>query len=129
MNILYHSLAFYLLLTSPSSASAASSPPKESPAPQPCTIRSPTTHAFFDLNPLHIESAAERESKSSKASKNARDYSWNATGWGLDYNFTMNFCGPVVESLFESGVVGVEEKLWGNVSAFYRVGKEVVSIG
>ena len=127
MNLLYHSLAFYLLLASPTSTSAAASSPKESPAPQPCTIRSATTHAFFDLNPLHIESPAERESKSTKSSKNARDYSWNATGWGLDYNFTMNFCGPVVEEL--KGVVGVEEARWANVSAFYRVGKDVVSIG
>ena len=124
MNLLYHSLAFYLLLTS---TSAASSTPKESPAPLPCTIRSSTTHAFFDLNTLHIDSPAERESKSTKSSKNARDYSWNTTGWGLDYNFTMNFCGPVVEDL--KNVVGVDEARWGNVSAFYRVGNDVISIG
>lgn len=122
MNLLYYSLSFYLCLTSgPSLTSAAS--PKETAAPEPCTIRSPTSHAFFDLNKLHIEDPKT----TSKAKAGARDYSWNTTGWDLGYNFTMNFCGPVVEELDD--VVGVDKGLWRNVSAYYKKGGEVYSIG
>lgn len=119
MKLLYYSLSFYLCLTSPASAAS----PKETAAPQPCTIRSPTSHAFFDLNPLHIEDPALSKKTS------PRDYSWNATGWGLEYNFTMNFCGPVIEDLAEAGVVGVDKDVWRNVSAYYKQGGKVYSIG
>lgn len=119
MNLLYYSLSFYLCL---SSASAAA--PKETAAPEPCTIRSPTSHAFFDLNPLHIEDPMLSKSK------HPRDYSWNATGWGLGYNFTLNFCGPVIEDLDEmGGVAGVERSLWKNVSAYYKQNGKLYSIG
>jgi cation-dependent mannose-6-phosphate receptor len=115
--LLYYSLSFYLCLTSRTALAAS----KDTKAPEPCTIRSPTSHAFFDLNPLHIE-----DPTLSKA-KNPRDHGWNTTGWGLNYNFTMNFCGPVIEDLDE--VVGVEKGLWGNVSAYYKQGGKVYSIG
>ena len=117
--ILFYSLALYLGLTS-TTAYAASSP-KETPPPEPCTVRSPTSHAFFDLNPLHIEDPA-----TSKA-KHPRPYSWNTTGWDYGYNFTLNFCGPVVEELQD--VVGVDKDVWRNVSAYYKKGGEVYSIG
>ncbi|KAK5125395.1 hypothetical protein LTR85_000504 [Meristemomyces frigidus] len=119
MKLLYYSLSFYLCLITPASAAA----PKETAVPLPCTIRSPTSHAFFDLNPLHIEDPTLSKKT------NPRDYSWNATGWGLGYNFTMNFCGPVVEDLAEDGVVGVEKEMWRNVSAYYKQGGKVYSIG
>ena len=42
----------------------------------------------------------------------------------------MNFCGGVVEDLEkEGGVVGVEKELWRNVSAYYKQGGKVYSIG
>ncbi|RMX73920.1 hypothetical protein D0869_13117 [Hortaea werneckii] len=130
MRLLYYSLTLYLstLTTSghasPSPVADAAPARETSAAPQqPCTVRSPNTGAFFDINPLHIEDPAL-----SKA-KHPRDYSWNTTGWGLPYNFTMNFCGPVVEELGEEGVVGVEKEDWGNVSAFYRQGGKTYSIG
>ncbi|KAF2764726.1 mannose 6-phosphate receptor domain-containing protein [Teratosphaeria nubilosa] len=117
--LLYHSLALYLCLSAGPTALAAST---KDPAPlEPCTIRSPTSHAFFDLNSLHIQDPAL------STKKNPRDYSWNTTGWGLPYNFTMNFCGGVVEHVED--VVGVEEKLWRNVSAYYKKGGKVYSIG
>ena len=48
----------------------------------------------------------------------------------MDYNFTMNFCGGVVEDLKEmGGVEGVDRDLWRNVSAYYKEGDEVFSIG
>lgn len=121
--LLFYSLALYLSLT-PSTTAAAS--PKETSLPEPCTARSPNTHAFFDLNPLHIAPPTPADS-TEKPAKHERDYSWNTTGWGLDYNFTMNFCGPVVEPL--DRVEGVDKALWGNVSAFYRRGDKIFSIG
>ncbi|TKA78202.1 hypothetical protein B0A55_03781 [Friedmanniomyces simplex] len=132
MNLLYHSLAFYLALVSPNLPAATATPSAASTSlakptttpPPPCTLRSPNTHAFFDLNPLHIADPATSKSK------NPRDHSWNATGWDMGYNFTMNFCGGVIEDLGErGGVVGVEKGLWRNVSAFYETGGKVYSIG
>ncbi|KAI6845919.1 mannose 6-phosphate receptor domain-containing protein [Hortaea werneckii] len=133
MRLLYYSLTLYLstlpatpVLATPSPVADAVPAAREtSAAPQqPCTVRSPNTGAFFDLNPLHIEDPAR-----SKA-KHPRDYSWNTTGWGLPYNFTMNFCGPVVEDLEGGGgVEGVDKRDWGNVSAFYRQGGKTYSIG
>ena len=124
MNLLYWSLAFFLSISSPAHAYSS---PKETTAPEPCTIRSPHTGSFFDLNPLHIPDPAL-----SKA-KNPRDWSWNATGWDMGYNFTMNFCGGVIEDLGKlgkSGVVeGVDKELWRNVSAYYVQNEKVYSIG
>ncbi|KAK3660001.1 Cation-independent mannose-6-phosphate receptor CI-MPR [Elasticomyces elasticus] len=120
MNLLYHSLAFYLSL-SPVLASPAA---KETAAPLPCTIRSPSTHAFFDLNPLHIPLPEL------STSKHPRNHSWNTTGYDAGYNFTLNFCGGVIEDLEgKGGVVGVEKGEWRNVSAYYEVGGKVYSIG
>ncbi|KAF2860769.1 putative vacuolar sorting receptor [Piedraia hortae CBS 480.64] len=118
MNRLLHYCVSALLWTT---VTAASVPAKEAHVPEPCTIRSPNTHAFFDLNKLRIEDPTE-----SKA-KNPRTWSWNTTGWGLPYNFTMNFCGPVIERVRD--VVGVEERLWRNTSAFYRHDGKVYSMG
>ncbi|KAK4948285.1 Cation-independent mannose-6-phosphate receptor CI-MPR [Elasticomyces elasticus] len=123
MNLLYHSLAFYLSL-SLSPYAAASPAAKETPAPLPCTIRSPSTHAFFDLNPLHIPPPEL------STSKHPRNHSWNTTGYDAGYNFTLNFCGGVIEDLeAKGGVVGVEKGEWRNVSAFYEDGGKVFSIG
>lgn len=132
-NILYFSLLFFLSLAP--SAHASPSPTAEadpgsespSPAPAPCTIRSPFSGSFFDLNPLHI---VLPDDPLAKTQKHVRDWSWNATGWDLPYNFTMNFCGGVVEDLRKmGGVEGVEEGRWRNVSAFYTKEGKVYSIG
>ncbi|KAK4899683.1 Cation-independent mannose-6-phosphate receptor CI-MPR [Elasticomyces elasticus] len=121
MNLLYHSLAFYLSL-SPVAASPAS---KDPPAPtHASTNPAPTTHAFFDLNPLHIPLP------SLSTSKHPRNHSWNTTGYDAGYNFTLNFCGGVIEDLeAKGGVVGVEKESWRNVSAFYEEGGKVWSMG
>ena len=48
----------------------------------------------------------------------------------MGYNFTLNFCGGVVEDLkAKGGVVGVDEELWRNVSAFYEQDGKVYSMG
>lgn len=118
MQLLYYSLALYLSLTAADPAPAKSTEtPREA-----CTIRSPTSGAFFDLKPLHIVPPAESKSK------HPREISWNTTGYDYGYNFTMNFCGPVIESLDK--VEGVDKDSWKNVSAYYKTedGK-VFSIG
>ena len=96
--------------TTTSSESTTSPTSTPSPPPQPCTIRSPHSGAFFDLNKLNIPAPLSLpETKRAKA----RDYSWNATGWDMGYNFTMNFCGGVVEDLDQlGGVVGVDREMW-----------------
>lgn len=128
MKLLYCSLAFFLSLPSLSLGAAEPADPTSTAAPSnPCTIKSPKSGSFFNLNPLHIVDPAI------SGASNARNYSWNTTGFELPYNFTLNFCGGVVEDLSKlgdgGGVEGVEEKNWKNVSAFYEHQGKVYSIG
>lgn len=121
--LLYYSLAVYLSLH----CADASPDPEPGPAtpsvapPRPCTIKSPSSGAFFDLNELHIEDPTQSKSK------HPRKQSWNTTGYDYGYNFTMNFCGPVIEELDD--VVGVDKALWKNVSAFYTFKDRTFSLG
>lgn len=87
-------------------------------APKPCTAVSPTTDRFFDLNPLHRTPPEEGKKK-----KDGDEGSWHARGHDYGANFTINFCGPVVEEL--NDVQDLDKALWRNVSAFYeRDGKQ-----
>ena len=48
----------------------------------------------------------------------------------MGYNFTMNFCGGVVENLGErGGAEGINRELWRNVSAYYEQDGKIYSIG
>lgn len=86
--------------------------------PKPCTAVSPTTERFFDLNPLHRTPPEEGKKK-----KEGEEGSWHARGHDYGANFTINFCGPVVEEL--DNVQDLDKSLWRNVSAFYeREGKQ-----
>lgn len=89
---------------------------------KPCTVRSPTTDRFFDLNPIHRSAPEE-----GKKPKEGEEGSWRAKGHDYGANFTLNFCGPVVEELHD--VVDLKEELWRNVSAYYEVGDKVYAIG
>lgn len=120
MNLLYYSLGFYLLASSPHGAAASSRKGTSGPDP-PCGITSPTSGNFFDLSSLQV-----LDPKTSR-SKHPRDHSWNATGYELGYNFTVNFCGPTIEKV--ENVVGIEEDLWRNVSAYYKQDGKIYSIG
>ena len=99
MQLLYYSLALYLSLT----AADPHALPAPAPAPAkstdttrvPCTIRSPTSGAFFDLNPLHILPPSESKSKHPRAT------SWNTTGYDYGYNFTLNFCDTASSTIEE----------------------------
>jgi len=112
------SLLSLLLLKLPSSLAADNKPP-----PQPCTILSPSTGSYYDLRPLDL-SLQQQTFKS----KDSRPDSWHAKGYDYPANFTLNFCGPVIESLED--VDGIPSSRWKNVSAFYKTEKETIySIG
>jgi len=97
---------------------------KEPPA-KPCTIRSPSSGLFFDLNTISIPNP--KDIKEGKKKADDRTESWHAKGYDYGTNFTLNFCAPVIEDL--ASVEGVEKNLWQNVSAFYNDGKRTYSIG
>ncbi|CAD0086396.1 unnamed protein product [Aureobasidium mustum] len=117
-SILYHLLAFGLPVALGAAASEDSKSKKENHVP--CTIRSPTSGAFFDLNPIHVILPDDPK----KASKDARNESWSARGYDYGANFTLNFCGPVVENL--TNVVGVDEARWQNSSEPIFRGRKLV---
>ncbi|KAF1832003.1 mannose 6-phosphate receptor domain-containing protein [Decorospora gaudefroyi] len=91
---------------------------------KPCTVISPTSERFFDLNPMRRLPPSESDSKKKKEGEEG---SWHAKGYDYNANFTINFCGPVVEELDE--VQELDEKLWRNVSAFYERGSKQWAIG
>ncbi|KAF2128829.1 mannose 6-phosphate receptor domain-containing protein [Dothidotthia symphoricarpi CBS 119687] len=113
MKSLYYALLFFV-----SSATAASDT-----ALKACTVISPTTERFFDLNP--IRRVAPEDGKKKK--EGADEGSWHARGYDYGANFTINFCGPVVEELDK--VQDLDKALWRNVSAFYEKGDRQYAIG
>ena len=90
---------------------------------KPCTITSQTRGTFHDLNPIAVRPPDTKK----KGNKDEKTNSWHARGYDYGANFTLNFCAPVIESLED--VVGVEKRLWGNVSAYYTKGGDTYSIG
>jgi hypothetical protein len=112
-----------LFLLSQADFSAASDTSKTGKPLKPCTARSPTTERFFDLNPIH----RKLKDKDDKRRKEDVVESWHARGWDYGANFTINFCGPVVEDL--TNVQGLDEKLWKNVSAYYEIGDKQYALG
>jgi cation-dependent mannose-6-phosphate receptor len=100
-----------------------SSSDKKSKPLKPCTIRSPTSERFFDLNPIAVTLPEEGK----KPHKDDRTESWHSRGHDYGVNFTINFCKPVVEEIED--VVGVKKAHWGNVSAFYEMKGKTYSIG
>ena len=90
---------------------------------KPCTIRSATSGSFFDINGLKIVPPI----KDPKSKKETKPESWHVRGYDYGANFTLNFCGPVVEDIDE--FEGVSDKLARNVSAFYTIGKRSYSLG
>ncbi|KAF2660782.1 mannose 6-phosphate receptor domain-containing protein [Lophiostoma macrostomum CBS 122681] len=106
----------FLLFSADLSAAESSTPWK------PCTVRSPSTDRFFDLNPIH-----RAPSEEGKKHKDGDEGSWHAKGYDYGANFTINFCGPVVEELDD--VADLDKSLWKNVSAFYEKGDKQYAIG
>jgi cation-dependent mannose-6-phosphate receptor len=110
-----------LLLLAGADVSTADSSKSGTPW-KPCTVRSPTTDRFFDLNPIHRKPPEEGKKK-----KEGEEGSWHARGYDYGANFTINFCGPVVEDLDK--VVDLDKERWQNVSAFYEMGNKQYAIG
>ena len=115
-----YALTFLLTLLHPTLNHAAEDLKSK---PQPCTVTSAKTGSFFDLNDMAVHPLEDGKKKN----KDDREASWRATGYDYGANFTMNFCAPVVENIKD--VVGVDEKLWRNVSAFYKKDGKTYSIG
>ncbi|CAK4030627.1 mannose 6-phosphate receptor [Lecanosticta acicola] len=122
MKLLYYSLALYLSLT-PGPACAASSKDSKKEPDKACTITSPYSGSFFDLTSLQLFDPKENPKKL----KHPREHSWNATGWDMGYNFTINICQPVIEKVED--VVGIEKSMWKNVSAYYKQDGKTYSLG
>jgi cation-dependent mannose-6-phosphate receptor len=116
-------LAFAALAALTCVAQAADDSSKKSPPVKPCTIRSASTGAFFDLSSLHLV----HPSKESKSSKFESEHSWSARGYDYGANFTLNICGPVVEQLDD--VEGIKNSQTKNISAYYTKDKKTYSIG
>lgn len=89
---------------------------------RPCTIKSPSSGLEFDLNGLAVVPKED-----DKKSEDKPVEGWMAKGYDYGVNFTMNFCAPVAEKLQK--VRGVDEKLWRNVSAYYKQDGRIYSIG
>lgn len=88
----------------------------------PCTATA-TSGAYYDLRP-DIAIAPE-EGVTPKHGVHTTDYL--ARGFDYGANFTLNICGAVVKSVKD--VDGVDSKVWRNVSAYYRSGSNIYSLG
>lgn len=96
------------------------------PAPdKPCTIHSPNTGLYFDLNTISLLPPGARDGQ--KPHFEDREASWHAKGHDYPANFTVNVCAPVIEEVQD--VVGVDKERWQNVSAFYEMDGQTYSIG
>ena len=90
---------------------------------KPCQVISPHSKSLYDLNKITVT----LPDKDSIKETDPEVHSWYARGHDYGANFTINFCAPVVEDI--KNVVGVDEKLWKNVSAFYKKDDKIYSIG
>ncbi|KAH0563542.1 hypothetical protein GP486_001898 [Trichoglossum hirsutum] len=109
-----------VLCTCPSAAVPSDKKPK---ADAPCTVHSPHSGSFFDLNPISVRPPKSDD----KHKRDSRTESWLAKGYDYPVNFTLNFCAPVVERLKK--VEGLDETQWSSVSAFYEDKGKIYSIG
>lgn len=96
-------------------------PTTTSAAPACTATASSGSGAFFDLRPDTAHKIDPEKSHSGVT----KDY--HARGWDYGKNFTLNICGAVIDPVSE--VVGVDQKQWANVSAYYKSNDVVYSIG
>ncbi|KAH7329419.1 putative vacuolar sorting receptor [Stachybotrys elegans] len=88
-----------------------------------CTATSSSgSGAFFDLRP---DMAVAAEDGKTHRGLIVKDY--HAKGHDYGKNFTLNICGAVVEPILD--VIGVNQTLWANVSAYYESHGKFYSIG
>ncbi|KAI5287890.1 Cation-independent mannose-6-phosphate receptor CI-MPR [Ascosphaera aggregata] len=119
--------------------SFAAETPAKSPS-KPCTLKSPLTGAYFDLNKISIlppepkigsSSSDDTEQRQGQKQRQiggeVKPESWHARGYDYGANFTVNICAPVVEELED--VVGLDDEMKLNISAYYIKDDKVYSIG
>lgn len=122
MRLLTTSLLFLTILSNYVISAESNGKSKSS---KPCTLHSPTSGSYFDLTQLQLY--PPKDPKKAIAPSQPTE-SWHVRGHDYGANFTINFCGPVIEQLKD--VEGVDKKLWQNVSAYYKTEKEnIYSIG
>ncbi|EOO03192.1 putative vacuolar sorting receptor protein [Phaeoacremonium minimum UCRPA7] len=115
--------SIYLLLSSIlSGAIADSTEPEKTTTVEPCTAKS-TSGAFFNLSP----DIAIKLEEGTKPHKSAPSEDYYARGYDYGYNFTLNICAAVVKPPKE--VVGLDDDLARNVSAYYESKGKVYSLG
>lgn len=120
-----HLQAFVVAMAALLPHQALASEPEDGAKPPiilPCTVKSPSL-GFFDLRPIIVPKIDENSEHTGKE----KTTSWQSKGHDYPGNFSINFCAPVVEDVKD--VVGVEEGMWRNVSAFYELDGKVFSIG
>ncbi|KAK3942339.1 mannose-6-phosphate receptor binding domain-containing protein [Diplogelasinospora grovesii] len=93
-------------------------------AATPCVATS-TSGAFYDLRPDVALPVPSDGSK--KLHKGIPTEDYVARGWDYGSNFTLNICNSVVKPVDD--VVGIDRKLWANVSAYYDHKGKVYSLG
>ena len=87
-----------------------------------CTALSTSGGAYFDLRP-DIAVAPTKDGKH----KSGKSEDYTARGYDYGYNFTVNICDAVIDT--PESVVGVDEALWKNVSAYYEKNGKAYSLG
>ncbi|KAI3392734.1 hypothetical protein diail_5248 [Diaporthe ilicicola] len=78
-----------------------------------CTATATGGKAYFDLRP-DIAVGPAKDGKH----KRAKSEDYTARGYDYGYNFTLNICEAVIQK--PEKVVGIDEALWKNVSAYYE---------
>ncbi len=112
-----------LLLVALASGALAATDADKTTSTQPCTASS-TSDAFYDLRP---DIAVPPPKEGVKPKKGVRTADYVAKGHDYGANFTVNICSAVVDKAKD--VVGVSEKLWANVSAYYEAKGRIYSLG
>lgn len=94
----------------------------KTPVTTACTALSTSGGSYFDLRPdIAVAPAKDGKHKTGKS----EDYT--ARGYDYGYNFTLNICDAVIKP--PEGVVGIDEALWKNVSAYYEKNGNTYSLG
>ena len=122
---LHNSQSVLLLLASLLSRAvnaADSTEPEKTTTVEACTAKS-TNGAFFNLQP----DIAVKPEEGAKPHKSIPSEDYHARGYDYGYNFTLNICAPVVAPPKE--VVGLDDDLLRNVSAYYESKGKVYSLG
>ncbi|ROW12179.1 hypothetical protein VMCG_00329 [Cytospora schulzeri] len=112
----------HLLLLAAAVFGPALAAEEKAPAATACTAVSTSGGSFFDLRPdIAVAPTKDGKHKSSKSD----DYT--ARGYDYGYNFTLNICDAVINP--PEKVVGIDEPLWKNVSAYYEKDGKTYSLG